>query len=211
MVWEFHQEQAIGYNERVERGHYLVIVDGTDAEIAKAKAILLRWGIEEFGIYDYPNGKHETTDYVSTTPPTSAIPYRGVNLTKHAIGYFSKIGDAEAAIHYLYTIGFPLSQISLICRDFSQLEQSMGVTVSDRFDAMRLGLPDERARFYNDQINQGYYAVIVSGTDNQLHHVSSPLAWHGIQELQIYDPMLIRSTSPNNAAVPVAHSTATSA
>ncbi|MEA5514729.1 general stress protein [Nodularia sp. UHCC 0506] len=49
------EERARVYHQRVEQGHYLVIVDGTDAEIAQAEAIFHRYGIEEFGVYDYPN------------------------------------------------------------------------------------------------------------------------------------------------------------
>jgi len=53
------EERARVYNERVERGHYLVIVDGTDAEIATAERIFNRYGIEEFGVYDYANDHRE--------------------------------------------------------------------------------------------------------------------------------------------------------
>jgi hypothetical protein len=49
------EERAREYNQRVERGHYLVIVDGTDAEIATAETILRQGGIEDYGIYDYPD------------------------------------------------------------------------------------------------------------------------------------------------------------
>jgi hypothetical protein len=191
------EERAIVYNERVERGHYLVIVDGTDAEIAKAEAILQHRGIEEFGIYDHPNSKRETTDYVTTTTSTTAILNRGNGLTKNAIGYLSNFSDAEVAINDLRVAGFPLSQISLVHREFSQPERLTSVAVSDRFDAMRLGLPDERARFYNERINQGGYVVIINGTDDELRHAGSILSRYGIQEWQIYDPTLISSASPN--------------
>lgn len=48
------EERARVYNDRVSRGHYLVLVDGSDAEIARAETILTGRGIEEFGIYDIP-------------------------------------------------------------------------------------------------------------------------------------------------------------
>jgi Heat induced stress protein YflT len=48
------EERARNYNDRVSRGHYLVMVDGSDAEIARAEAILTGRGIEDFGIYDVP-------------------------------------------------------------------------------------------------------------------------------------------------------------
>ncbi|NDJ23239.1 hypothetical protein GS682_16670 [Nostoc sp. B(2019)] len=188
------EERARVYNERVERGHYLVIVDGTDAEIAKAEAILQHRGIEEFGIYDHPNGKHEATDVTTTT-----ILNRSTSLTKNAVGHFNNLSDAEGAINDLRAAGFPLSQVSLVHRDFSQPERMTSIAVSDRFDAMRLGLTDERARFFSDRINQGDYVVIINGTDDQLRQAGSIVSRNGIQEWQIYDPTLISSTSPNYA------------
>jgi len=58
--------KARNYSDRVSRGHYLVMVDGSDTEIAKAEAILTGRGIEDFGIYDIP-GSH-TTDNSYATP-----------------------------------------------------------------------------------------------------------------------------------------------
>lgn len=71
------EERARVYHERVERGHYLVIVEGTDTEITAADAIFHRYGVEEFGVYDYPNDqrehhlepdtvRHQTTPVVDT-------------------------------------------------------------------------------------------------------------------------------------------------
>ena len=72
------EERARVYHQRVERGHYLVIVEGTDAEIARAEAIFNRYGIEEFGVYDYPNGQVEHLpehDYIrrETTPVADTV------------------------------------------------------------------------------------------------------------------------------------------
>ena len=53
------EERARVYHERVERGHYLVIVEGTETELSAAERIFNRYGIEEFGIYDYPNEQVE--------------------------------------------------------------------------------------------------------------------------------------------------------
>ncbi|WP_159784104.1 general stress protein [Sodalinema gerasimenkoae] len=46
------EERAKVYKERVAQGDYLVIVDGTEADIARADTILNRGGIEEWGVYD---------------------------------------------------------------------------------------------------------------------------------------------------------------
>ncbi len=140
------EERARVYDERVKRGHYLVIVDGTDTEIATAEAILHRQGVEEFGIYDNPDARNTTTDYVTPTPtsanyaanyvaptPTAtdyitptptATDYAAPTPTagrsgvaKRAIGVFSHRRDAEAALTELRDAGFPLSTVSIIAKD----------------------------------------------------------------------------------------------
>jgi len=126
------EERARVYDERVKRGHYLVIVDGTDTEIATAEAILTRQGVEEFEIYDNPDAINTTTDYVAPTPtatdyitptptatdyaaPTPTAGRSGVG--KRAIGVFSHRRDAEAALTELQDAGFPLSTVSIIAKD----------------------------------------------------------------------------------------------
>ena len=61
------EEQARVYNNRVSRGDYLVIVDGTDAELARAEAILNGRGIQEWGIYDRSGVESSRTDYATAT------------------------------------------------------------------------------------------------------------------------------------------------
>ncbi|BBD67568.1 multi-sensor signal transduction histidine kinase [Nostoc commune NIES-4072] len=106
------EERARVYDERVRRGHYLVIIDGTDTEIARAEAILHQGGVEEFGIYDNPDGINTNAGYVA---PTSNVAHSGV--AKRAIGVFSHRRDAEAAITELRDAGFPLSRVSIIAKD----------------------------------------------------------------------------------------------
>ncbi len=48
------EEKAKIYNDRVKGGSFLVIVNGTAAEIARAESIMQHHGVEEFGIYDVP-------------------------------------------------------------------------------------------------------------------------------------------------------------
>lgn len=51
------EEKAKVYNDRVKSGSFLVIVNGTAAEIARAKSVMQKNGVEEFGIYDVPGAK----------------------------------------------------------------------------------------------------------------------------------------------------------
>ncbi|WP_414587533.1 general stress protein [Scytonema sp. PCC 10023] len=56
------EERARVYNDRVSRGDYLVIVDGTDDEIRRAETVLTNQGIQEFGIYNAPGVAGTRTD-----------------------------------------------------------------------------------------------------------------------------------------------------
>ncbi|MBD2415269.1 histidine kinase [Nostoc calcicola FACHB-389] len=172
------EERAKVYDERVKRGQYLVILDGTDAEIAKAEAILRHQGIEEFGIYDHPD----------STYPTTGVAHQDVVSGKYAVGYFSHRRDAEAAINDLRKAGFPLSQISLIHKDSLGREPFADVHVSDRWDSTRWRLPDNRTHFYNERINQGDYIILVSGTEAEIQRAAALISQHGIQQWQIFDP-----------------------
>jgi hypothetical protein len=48
------EERAQVYSDRVSQGDYLVIVDATEAEVARAHQILHSHNIEEYGVYDAP-------------------------------------------------------------------------------------------------------------------------------------------------------------
>lgn len=60
------EDRARVYSDRVSRGDYLVMVDGTDDEIRRAEAVLSRRGIQEWGIYDAPTVTSDRTDYART-------------------------------------------------------------------------------------------------------------------------------------------------
>jgi microcompartment protein CcmL/EutN len=182
------EEEARVYNERVQRGNYLVIIDGTVAEIARAEEILHRRGVEEFAVYERPDA--ETTGIVTNAP----------GLTKHAVGYFRNRNDAEDAINALQAAGFPLHQISLVHKEPHGRPFS-GVSIKDRFDAMRLGLPEARARFYHDRVAHGDYVVTVSGTEDDINRAAAILSRHGIQEWEMYDPTAINSTVGNTTTL----------
>lgn len=171
------EERARVYNDRVERGDYLLIIDGTDAEIAQAEAVLHHHGIEEFGIYDHPNNR----------PTTGAVTQSGAVGEKHAIGYFSHRQNAEAAITDLRYAGFPLSQISLIHRDPLQGQTYSGINVSDRFENTGLDLPDPRTQFYKQRVTEGDYVALVRGTDTEIQRAASIISHHNIQHWQILE------------------------
>lgn len=102
------EERARVYNERVSRGEYLVIIDGTEDEVRRAETIMNRRGIQEFGIYDAPDEGRVRTDAVTTpTPVTPIATGTGIRRDKYAVGYFPHYRDAEQAIAELRAAGFP--------------------------------------------------------------------------------------------------------
>ncbi|WGV23501.1 general stress protein [Halotia branconii] len=242
------EERARVYNERVERGHYLVMLDGTDAEIVTARAIFSRHGIEEFGVYDYPDSERVTTDVAHTAPT-----HTNINHTRRAIGVFSHRRDAEAALSELRDAGFPMSYVSLIAKDttghnIAGADRNVGVgnkadegaktgavtggalgglggllvglgalaipgvgpviaggaaataiatTVAGGAigaaaggivgGLVGLGIPEDRARVYNDRFQRGDYLIIVDGTESEVRQAEAILRHRGIEEFATYD------------------------
>ncbi|WP_013320246.1 general stress protein [Gloeothece verrucosa] len=194
------EERARVYNERVSRGQYLVIVDGSDDEIARAEAILRNRGIEEFGIYDIP-GADVSPEYVT---PVASTPVTGVSplSNKQAIGYFNHYQDAQRAIAELREDGFPLNQISLVGERFDRREPFAGIELLDRFNGSRLGLPEERTRYFSDRIKRGDYVVIVRGTEAEIRRAAVIFNNHRIQEWHIYDPTAINTSVSSDYVAP---------
>jgi hypothetical protein len=116
------EEEARSYNARVERGHYLVIVDGSDAEIRTAEAIMRRRGIEDFAIYNQP-GDTASVGYenVGTVPVVNPVvtttPINSTTHRRRAIGVFEHRRDAETAVNELRNSGFASDDVSIIGKD----------------------------------------------------------------------------------------------
>ncbi|MBF2016194.1 MAG: hypothetical protein IGS23_13500 [Rivularia sp. T60_A2020_040] len=67
------EERAKVYNQRIERGDYLIILDGTEAEINRAEAIVRNHGIEEFEIYNAPNPVQTSSEQKASAPSDSQV------------------------------------------------------------------------------------------------------------------------------------------
>uniref|UniRef100_UPI0030D81F48 histidine kinase n=1 Tax=Calothrix sp. NIES-2098 TaxID=1954171 RepID=UPI0030D81F48 len=108
------ENRARVYSDRFGRGDYIVIVDGTEAEIHQAEAILKRRGIEEFAIYD---GTDLDRVHHHDRVVTHDRPVGDVRLNRRAIGVFAHRRDAEAALTELRDAGFPMSRVSIIAKN----------------------------------------------------------------------------------------------
>lgn len=146
------EDRARVYNDRVSRGHFLVIVDGTDEELARAEAILRNRGIEEYGVYD----AHDTVDTANrpgmghmTDVPPGVAPVAGMPHTetpmirqtvgserqhKRAIGIFRDRQRAESALLELKNSGFPIEHVSIIGKDTDNISH-----INDRVAGINTG------------------------------------------------------------------------
>ncbi|MEW6497801.1 MAG: DUF1269 domain-containing protein [Cyanobacteriota bacterium] len=69
-----------------------------------------------------------------------------------------------------------------------------------------LGVPEERAKIYQERFLEGDYLVIVEGTDREIRSANSILKNRGIQEWMIYDAPEIHSANPEFPVTPADYS-----
>jgi len=71
------EDRAHLYSDRVAKGDYLVIVEGSESDIALAESILNNHGIDNWYIYDLPTGSVQTVrtlETVTTVPISTTRP-----------------------------------------------------------------------------------------------------------------------------------------
>lgn len=79
------EDRANIYNDRVSAGDYLVMVTGTNGEIAEAEAILNHRGIQEWGVYDVPATEATTVNQRANAAPSPNMGDRVTSLNHHDI------------------------------------------------------------------------------------------------------------------------------
>lgn len=68
-----------------------------------------------------------------------------------------------------------------------------------------LGIPEERAKVYNELVSRGKYLVMVDGKDEEIARAETVLSDRGIQEWGIYDaPDTTKTVDSDNREVPTA-------
>lgn len=110
------EDRAKGYNDRVSKGGYLVFVEGTDEEIARAEKVFTVRGIQDWGIYDVPSGHDKA---------------RGSHQDKRAVGIFPTRHETEQALSELRNASFNMDHVSVIARDAERQDDIAGVDVED--------------------------------------------------------------------------------
>ncbi|MEH2146026.1 general stress protein [Nostoc sp.] len=161
------KEQAQGYSDLVCKGYYLVIVTGIDIEIRLAKRIFNRRDIQQWGVYQpysTPNSRY-----------------------KQAVGVFYTRQDAQRALTELRSAGFPMSQVSIVAKNISNLSDIFEVNISGSQDNYTtLGIPDELAKYYQHQVSLDHYLVVLKGTDIYIAGARAILESNNIQHFSIY-------------------------
>ena len=61
-----------------------------------------------------------------------------------------------------------------------------------------LGIPDNEAKVYGDLLEQGYYLIIVDGTETQVLHAGEILNRKGVRQWQVYDVTNASGKHANN-------------
>ncbi|EAW37462.1 general stress protein [Lyngbya sp. PCC 8106] len=171
------EEHARTYNERVSKGHYLVMIDGTDDEIQNAETVLRRQGIQDWGVFDIPASEY---------PHQTDEPLTPQHHDYRAIGIFPRRRDTDAALDELINAGFPHHQVYVIGRDYDHHPNRHGFHIHNRFDNRFLGFLGDRNRFFNDRFDRGDYLVIVEGTQEEIQRVETLLSRREIQEWAIF-------------------------
>ncbi|MEH2287139.1 hypothetical protein [Nostoc sp.] len=161
------EKQAQGYSDLVCKGYYLVIVTGIDIEIRFAKRIFNRRDIQQWGVYEpylTPNNRY-----------------------RHAVGVFYRRQDAEGALTELRTAGFPMSQVSIIVKNTSNLSDILEANINSSEDKYTtLGISDELARYYEHHLTLGHYLLVLKGTDIYVAGARAILESNKIQHFSIY-------------------------
>ncbi|MBN3925783.1 hypothetical protein [Nostoc sp. NMS4] len=161
------EKPAQGYSDLVCKGYYLVIVNGIDIEIRLAKRIFNRREIQQWGVfepYSTPNSRY-----------------------KHALGIFYSRQDAERALTELRTADFPMSQISIVVKNTSNLSDTFEVNISSSQDKyIPLGISDELVRNYEHHLTLGHYLLVLKSTDIYVAGAKAILESNKIQHFSIY-------------------------
>lgn len=240
------EDNARVYSDRISRGEYLVVVDGSSEEIRMAESLLNHHGVHNWGVFPISDGSTRSGFDSDRTMTTGR--------QKRAVGVFGSRHATEVALENLRSAGFNMDRVSVISRDAKRQDDIAGVDVTDKVGnkadegaaagaltggalggiggllvglgtlaipgigpillagaeataiasalagagigaaaggligaLVGLGIPEERAKVYNDRVSRGEFLVMVNGSEDEIRHAESLLNNSGIQEWGVYD------------------------
>ncbi len=177
------------YSDLVEKGYYLLIVDGNEREIAIASCkpllviaemIFRNRGVEKWDIY-----------YISAVTPTILN-----KRYQYAVGLFFLYRDLESALNELRQVGFPMEQVTVVAKSTARLPNIYGVGITaPQYNFAALEISDDIAKHYNYRVLLGDYLLLLSGTAIQLAAAQNILEKYQIQNYATFHPYLGNSTT----------------
>lgn len=75
------EDQAKVYNDRVSRGDYLVVVEGSDDQVARAESVLSHRGIQDWRVYDIPGAETASSNQLGVAATPTALQDRSVDVS----------------------------------------------------------------------------------------------------------------------------------
>lgn len=75
------EERAKVYDQRIQAGDYLLMVDGTEADLRNVESILRDRNVEEFDIYNAPDSVQQTASTTTSTTATTGRTTAGRKVT----------------------------------------------------------------------------------------------------------------------------------
>ena len=150
------EARARVYHDRVARGEYLVMVEGTEDELHRAETLLHRHGIEEWGIYDIPagtvhssvveapstTGVHPVVDTTRTAAVDSSPVVEQAARADHIHG--TPVGDAEA---------IRLHEERLVADKHRQKTGEVAVNKQIKTEQANVSVPVEKERVVVERVN----------------------------------------------------------
>ncbi|MDF5707471.1 MAG: hypothetical protein PUP90_07240 [Nostoc sp. S4] len=107
---------------------------------------------------------------------------------KHGLGVFSHHQDVETALTELKKAGFPMSQVSVITKD----------------NYNSLGVAEDLANYYENQLKVGNFIVFLNATDIYMAGARAILESNNIQNFRIYNQPPVNVTKSDRQIVPSA-------
>ena len=147
------EERAKTYHQQVANGYYLLIIEGTEAEIDYAEQILDKYNLEEWDTYDVES------DTLANDPEDYYL---------RAIAVFSRLQDAKTAIIDLIEADFPLTSVTMIAGDEERHDWFPNLIVHDSLDRSFERLPDNKRAVFQDYFDRDAYIVAINGTISEL-------------------------------------------
>ena len=155
------EARAKVYHDRIARGEYLVMVEGTDDELRRAETLLHHHKIEEWGIYDMPSetGQANVVDAsraVGSAPVDSAsVVGSGTRLTSEDRNPISSRDDEAIRLH----------EERLVVDKHRQKTGEVAANKRIETEKANVSVPVEKERIVVERVNSAEIGQVVNAAE----------------------------------------------